>query len=136
MKRLLSTGYSDTAFNLSALVLRLTFGLGICILYGFDKLMNFHNLSIVFSDPLHIGHRWSLILVIFAELVCGLLVALGLLTRLAAFVLVICFGVAFFLKQKGHIHAQDEQAVLYLAAFFSILLVGPGRISVDGMMGK
>jgi len=30
----------------------------------------------------------------------------------------------------------NEQVWLYLAAFFSILMVGPGRISVDGAMGK
>ena len=136
MKRLLSTAYSETAFNLSALVLRLTFGLMVCILYGFDKLMHFSNLKIIFPDPLHIGHRWSLVLVIFAETLCSLLVVLGLFTRFAAFVLVISFGVAAFLVHRGHVQVHAEQVYLYLAAFFGILLVGPGRISVDGMMGK
>lgn len=136
MKRLLSTAYSQTAFNLAALALRLTFGLIICIFYGFDKLMNFHNLQLVFPDPLHIGHRWSLVLVIFAEALCGLLLALGLFTRIAALTLVISFGVAAFLVHKGHISAGHESVYLYLTAFFSILMVGPGRISVDGMMGK
>jgi len=136
MKRLLSTAYSETAFNLAALILRLTFGLIICIFYGFDKLTNFHNLQLVFSDPLHIGHRWSLVLVIVAETLGGLLLALGLFTRLAALMLVISFAVAAFLVHRGHIQAQHESVYLYLAAFFCILLVGPGRISVDGMMGK
>ena len=92
MKKFLSTAYSDTAFNLAALVLRLTFGLMVCILYGFDKMMHFSNLKIVFPDPLHIGHQWSLVLVIFAETLCGLLLVLGLFTRFAALVLVISFG--------------------------------------------
>jgi putative oxidoreductase len=136
MKKFLSTAYSDTAFNVSALALRLTFGLMVCILYGFDKLMHFSNLKIIFPDPLHIGHRWSLVLVIFAETLCGLLLVLGLFTRFAALVLVISFGVAAFLVHKGHVQAHAEQVYLFLAAFFAILLVGPGRISVDGMMGK
>jgi len=136
MKRFLSTVYSETAFNVSILVLRLTFGLMVCILYGFDKLMHFSNLKIIFHDPLHIGHRWSLVLVIFAETLCGLLLALGLFTRFAALVLVISFGVAAFLVNKGHVQAHTEQVYLYLAAFVAILLVGPGKISVDGMIGK
>jgi putative oxidoreductase len=136
MKKFLSTAYSQTAFNLSALILRLTFGLMVCILYGFDKLMHFSNLKIIFPDPLHIGHRWSLVLVIFAETLCSLLLVLGLFTRFAALVLVISFGVAAFLVHRGHVQVHVEQVYLYLAAFFTILLVGPGRISVDGMMGK
>jgi putative oxidoreductase len=136
MKRFLSTAYSENAFNLAALVLRLTFGLLICIMYGFDKMMHFSNLQYVFPDPLHIGHRWTVILVIFAEVFCGLLLVLGLFTRFAALVLVISMGVAAFLVHKGHFQVHQEQVYLYLAAFFAILMVGPGRISVDGMMGK
>ncbi|HEY4060704.1 MAG TPA: DoxX family protein [Puia sp.] len=136
MKRFLSTAYSENAFNLAALVLRLTTGLLVCIMYGFDKMMHFGNLQSVFPDPLHIGHRWSLVLVIFAEVFCGLLLVLGLFTRFAALVLVISMGVAAFLVHKGHIQAGHEQVYLYLAAFFSLLMTGPGRISVDGMMGK
>jgi hypothetical protein len=67
MKKFLSTAYSETAFNVATLVLRLTFGLMVLILYGFDKIMHFSNLRVIFPDPLHIGHRWSLVLVIFAE---------------------------------------------------------------------
>jgi hypothetical protein len=34
---------------------------------------------------------------------------------------------------NGSLH---EQAYLYLSAFFAILMVGPGRISIDSAMGK
>jgi hypothetical protein len=29
-----------------------------------------------------------------------------------------------------------ELGIVYLTGIFSILLLGPGRVSVDGMMGK
>jgi putative oxidoreductase len=54
----------------------------------------------------------------------------------AALVLVISMAVAAFLFHTGQSVEQHEQALVYLTAFFAILLVGPGRISVDGMMGK
>jgi putative oxidoreductase len=31
---------------------------------------------------------------------------------------------------------DNEVAVIYLAGFFSILLMGPGKYSIDGAMGK
>jgi len=136
MKKFLSTSYSENAFNLASLLLRLTFGLIICINHGFPKLMHFSNQQAIFFDPFHIGHRWSLILVLFAEIFCSLLLVLGLFTRVAALVLVINMAVAVFLFHKGQSLALHEPPLLYLTAFFSILLVGPGRFSVDGLMGK
>jgi len=136
MKKFLSTAYTETSFNLAALLLRLTFGLLVCINHGFEKLKHFDSQSSIFFDPFHIGHKWSLILVLFAEVVCALLLVLGLFTRIAALVLVISMAVAAFLFHKGQSLHLMEPALLYLTAFFSILLVGPGRISVDGMMGK
>jgi len=31
---------------------------------------------------------------------------------------------------------QGHAAALYLTGFVAILLIGPGKVSVDGMMGK
>ena len=140
MKKFFSTQYSEGAFNIALLVLRVTFGLILCFYYGLDKLKNFGHLQYVFPDPFHFGHRIALALVIFAELLCSLLLALGLFTRFAALAAVISMAVAEFWALKGHVNvvagSPHEQAYLYLAAFVAILLVGPGRISVDGAMGK
>ncbi|HWB91335.1 MAG TPA: DoxX family protein [Puia sp.] len=140
MKKFFSTAYSEGAFNVAMLALRVTFGLILCLYYGIDKLKNFGHLQYVFPDPFHFGHRIALALVIFAELLCSLLIALGLFTRFAALVAVISMGVAEFWAHKGHVAMAagmvHEQAYLYLVAFFAILLVGPGRISIDGAMGK
>jgi uncharacterized membrane protein YphA (DoxX/SURF4 family) len=43
---------------------------------------------------------------------------------------------ATVLFHKGLPLAQQETALLFLIPFISILLVGPGRISVDSAMGK
>ena len=140
MKKFFSTAYSEGAFNVALLALRITFGLILCFYYGIDKLRNFGHLQYVFPDPFHLGHRISLALVVFAELLCSLLIALGLFTRFAALVAVISMGVAEFWAHHGHVPMAGamvhEQAYLYLVAFFVVLLVGPGRISVDGAMGK
>jgi putative oxidoreductase len=136
MKKFFSTSYSEGAFNVATLALRLTFGLLLLIDHGLGKITHFSNLEYSFYDFFHIGHRWSLVLCIFAEVFCSVLLVLGLFTRFAALVLVVNFAVASSLALKGQPLAGHESALTYLAAFFALLLTGPGRISVDGMMGK
>src|ERR1700761_986326 len=101
MKKFFSTGYSEGAFNVGILMLRLTFGLLLLVVHGIGKITHFSNLEYSFFDFFHIGHRWSLVLCIFAEVFCAALVVLGLFTRFAALALVINFCVAVFLALKG-----------------------------------
>jgi putative oxidoreductase len=136
MNKFLSTQYSETSFNVASLILRLTFGSLLFINHGLDKIRHFGSMEYVFFDPFHIGHRISLVLAVIAEVCCSLLLVLGVFTRVAALILVIEFAVAAFLFHKGQSLTAHEAALLYLTAFFSLLLTGPGRISVDGMMGR
>lgn len=131
-----STQYSAGAFNIGALVLRLAFGLLLLIIHGLDKITHFSKYEYTFYNFLHIGHRWSLVLCIFAEVFCSALVVLGLFTRFAALVLVINFSVVLFLVIKGQPLETQQTAITYLTAFFALLLMGPGKYSVDGVMGK
>ncbi|MBS1669370.1 MAG: DoxX family protein [Bacteroidetes bacterium] len=135
MKKLLSTNYSETGFNIATLLLRASFGILIFLNHGVSKLTRFGELQHSFLDPMHIGHRWSLLMNLFAEIICALLLVLGLFTRLAAFVLVISMAVAVFIFHRSQSIGQSEMAILYLVVFFSILLLGPGKYSVDAMTG-
>jgi putative oxidoreductase len=135
MKKLLSTNYRPWAFDTMMLLTRLCFGLLILKNHGFGKLVNFSKMQYVFSDPFHIGSKWSLVLVLFAEVFCALLVIAGLFTRLAVLPLVVAMGVAFFIAHNHQVE-KGEPALLYLCGFIAILLCGPGRVSLDSMMGK
>ena len=95
MKKLFSTSYSETAFNIAMLVLRA--GLGIMMIpYGYQKLIHFAERKDRFMNFMGIGSTTSLILVIFAEVICTSLLILGLLSRFAALVLVILTSVIVF----------------------------------------
>jgi putative oxidoreductase len=136
MRKLLSTSYSTGAFNFAMLVQRVVTGLLLLIGHGLPKISNFSDLSAGFYDPLHIGHRGSLILVILAELFCSMLLVLGLFTRIVAFIIVINLSVAVFIYHHGQPLKNVDLGAIYLTSVFTIMIVGPGRISVDGMMGK
>ena len=73
------------------------------------------------------------------ELLCGLLVALGLLTRWAAFLASGTMAVAYFLAHfpRGFFPIANggELAVLYCFTFLLIAAHGAGIWSVDGARG-
>ncbi len=135
MKRLLSIKYSAGAFNFSMLLMRLVFGLMMIAQHGMPKLMNFATMSNGFYDPMGIGSKTSLILVIFAEVFCSFFIVLGLFTRIALIPLIILMCVAFFGRHNGLV-GDGEMAVLYLSAYIVLLFLGPGRVSVDGMIKR
>jgi putative oxidoreductase len=125
---------NDSFFtSLGLLSLRLWFGATLLLNHGIGKLKGFDSMASGFADPFKIGHTLSFSLVVFAEVVAASLVALGLLTRFAALVLMVNLGVAFVYVHKGALSGghSGELAFIYLGGFVSLFLAGPGSISLD-----
>lgn len=135
MSQFLSTKYSKGAFNFAMLVLRFFLGL-LLASHGYAKLIKFGSLKYKFMNFMHLGSTASLSLIIFAELICGILLILGLFTRLACIPIIIGMSVVVFVASNGLIFSGGERGMIYLAATVTIFLCGPGKISVDGLMGK
>jgi putative oxidoreductase len=136
MKRLFSTGTTDTSFTIATLLLRLGFGSMMLVNHGYDKLVKFGERASTFQDPFGIGSTTSLSLIIFAEFFCAAFIILGLFTRLSALVLVIGIGVALFYRHDGQIFGDGELAGMYFVAFAGILLLGPGKVSIDRFIAR
>ncbi|MGC4099870.1 DoxX family protein [Ferruginibacter sp.] len=135
MKKLFSTKYSAGAFNTAMFVLRIGFGV-LMLMHGYDKLVHFSTYAPKFMNFMGLGNNISLALVIFAEFFCSLFLILGLFTRLATIPLIIATCVMVFKAHKGEIFGDGEHASLYLIGYLVLLLVGPGRASIDSMIGK
>lgn len=135
MKKILSTKYSAGAFNLAMLILRL--GLGVLVAnHGYSKLVHFSTMKNHFMNFLGLGSTISLALVVFAEFFCSIFVILGLFTRVVIIPIVVVMSVVVFVATHGEILGQGEKGAIYLACALAILLCGPGKISVDGAIGK
>ena len=126
---------SSPASSLGLLLLRI--GAGALLIYGhgWPKLMHYSERAGLFSDPLHIGNERSLMLAIFAEVVCAACVALGFATRFAAGVLVIFFSIIV-----TQIHAADpfkvkELALVFLVMFLCLVFTGGGNYALDARWG-
>ena len=136
MKRFFSTNYSEFGFNSSILIVRVTISLFMIINHGLTKLMNFPSKVQHFIDPFHIGSQWSLVLVVFAEVVCSIFLLLGLFTRLTLLPLITTMSVALFIVNWNKGWSESELSAIYLTVYLFILMVGPGKYSVDAAMGK
>lgn len=135
MRKLLSTKYSAGAFSAAMLILRL--GLGILMMaHGYNKLIHFGEMQHKFMNFLGMGSTMSLALVVFAEFFCSLFLIIGLFTRLAAIPLIIATCVIVFKANNGDVFGDGETAAIYLTGYLVLLFVGPGRVSVDSMIGK
>lgn len=135
MKKLFSARYTTGSVNTAMLVLRV--GLGILMMsHGYDKLSHFAATAQQMPNLLGLGVKANTALVIFAEFFCALFLVIGLFTRLATIPIIIVMGVALFKAHGGDVFGEGHLAAVFLVGFIALLFIGPGKISVDGMIGK
>lgn len=72
------------------------------------------------------------------EVVAGAALIVGAFTRLAsAAMIVVLIGALIFVKLEGDVlGGGSEVDFAYLAGLFALLLLGPGAVSVDGMINQ
>lgn len=135
MKKILSTKFSNGGFNFSMLILRVTLGV-LLTSHGYEKMVHFAEMKAHFFNFLGMGSFLSLCLAIFAEFFCAMFLVLGLFTRLASIPIIILMGVVVFTVSHGQILGPGERGAIYLAAAITVLFNGPGKISLDSLLGK
>ena len=132
MKKFLLKGDKDFAL----LFLRITIGGFMLFGHGWSKLTSFGEYFHSFDDPLGVGPEISYILTVVAELLCSLLIILGLFTRIAVIPLAITIIVAAFVILKNESWNVKEFALLYLIPYITIFIAGPGKYSLDDYLLK
>lgn len=133
-KKILFCSHSSSTFlNVGILFLRIVFGFTM-ITHGWAKFVNFTMLSVTFPDPIGVGSTLSLALVVFAELFASILLVIGLGTRLALIPMIVNMLVAFFIVHANDPFANKELAFLYLAVYIALLIMGPGKFSLDAKL--
>lgn len=119
----------DAAF----LILRIGLGFAMMFGHGWGKLMRlisgdeikFMEFLGVFSPKMTLG------LVVFSEVLCSILLILGLFTRWAAFFLFFTMAVAVFYVHFGDPFGKVEKGFMYMVGYLAIFLAGAGNLSLD-----
>ena len=136
MRRLLHIGTNENLLDLLSLVLRVSIA-AFMLTHGLGKLnLLFSGNEIQFADPFGMGATFSLGLTVFAEVLCSILIGLGLVTRLASIPLIITMLVAVFMIHGVDPFAKKEFALLYLIIYLVVFVIGSRKYSLDALLLK
>ena len=129
--------FSDLSISnsLGLLILRI----GVCLslmTHGYGKVMNYETLSGKFMNHLSMGSEISLALVIFAEFFSAFFVLLGLGTRIFSIPIIYNFIIVVFIAHAADPFGKMEKGVLFLTIFLALILLGPGKYSIDYHLSK
>ncbi len=102
--------------------------------HGLTKIQHFNEKADQFYNFMNLGSKFSFVLIIFAEVVCSLLVILGLMTRLAVIPLIISMSVVVFVVNGTHPLGDKESGLLFLIPYLVLLITGPGKYSMDQLV--
>ncbi|MDE6300062.1 MAG: DoxX family protein [Muribaculaceae bacterium] len=131
------TGYSYT--NLGRLFLRLFVGI-MFMQFGVRQIAHFYEYKDLFPHVLGFSSETSLIMMICIEMICSLFIMFGFLTRIMTIPPIISMFMAEYYLLHDYVgeatylldwQQQGYLPIMFLGIYFFILLVGPGKISVD-----
>lgn len=125
---------SERYANLALLILRLFVG-GMMLTHGIAKLENYTAFREGFPDPIGWGAGLSLVMIILVEVGCSLMIVTGLLTRFAVIPLVFAMIMAMTTHADMSVSGV-ELPLLYLGMYVVIFIAGPGKCSIDYLIGK
>ncbi len=125
MKAIAAADRTDAAMA----ALRVFAGFSMAIVHGASKIPiedGFLRMVIRMGFPFPELSAW---IAVISELLGGVLLALGLLTRSASSAIMATLLVAIFVYHSGHEYGHRERAVLHFAIAGFFLVAGPGRFS-------
>lgn len=134
MKQLFHSENYPSKINIALFILRISAG-AFMLTHGWGKFLKLiGDDPIQFADPLGVGVTASLLLTVFAEVFCSILLIFGLTTRLAAIPSLITMLVAAFVVHANDGFGKMEMALLYGVMYLVIAITGAGKYSLDHLI--
>ena len=121
--------------DIGLLFLRGSGALFLLWVHGLPKVLNYSEQLKVIEDPFHLGAHVTLLLAIFAEVLCPLLIVAGVLVRLACLPILAVLLIAMVVVHPEWTLLEGQFGWLLLIIFTSILIAGPGRIAFNQRWG-
>ena len=117
--------------DIGLLFLRVSGALFLLWVHGLPKLLHYSEQLKLIEDPFHLGASITLLLAIFAEVLCPLLIVAGVLVRLACLPVLFVLLVALLIVHPQWSLAEGQFGWLLLILFTSILIAGPGPLAFN-----
>lgn len=110
------------------LLMRVGAALMLLLVHGLPKLLDWSGELQRIEDPLGLGAPLTLALAVFAEVLCPLLLILGLWARLACLPVLAVLGVSLLLVHPQWSLEQGQFAWLLLVLYAGLAVTGPGPL--------
>lgn len=128
--------------DIAALVLRLGFGFYMLLGHGIPKIPRLFADEVKFASVFGMPPFVSLLMAVFAEVICAVAIIVGFKTKWAVLPLIFTMLIAGL-----YIHWNDawfaanaiggrskEMAMLFLFGYMGVFFLGSGKYSVDGLI--
>lgn len=116
--------------------LRISGCLMLMSVHGLPKLLHFQRELGLIEDPFGMGSGLTLSLAIFAEVLCPVLIIVGVLTRLATLPILFLLAVSVILVHPEWSLAEGQFAWLLLIIFSTIFIAGSGRMALGSNLSR
>lgn len=129
-------GFNAPQVDIGLLFLRIGGAFMLLHVHGWPKVVHYSYELTVIDDPLGLGAQFSLFAAIFAEVVCPVLITVGLLTRLACLPVLAVLLVSMFIVHPQWSIAEGQFGWLLMVIFGAIALCGPGKYGLATAIGR
>ena len=118
------------------LFMRLAAALLLLFVHGLPKLLGWSTELQHIEDPFGLGPSLTLGMAVFAEVVCPILLILGIGARLACLPVLVVLLVALVVVHPDWSLEQGQFAWLLLALYGGLAITGPGAFSIAALIGR
>ena len=117
--------------NIALLLIRIVFAGSMLYGHGLSKFYRLIEGDLSFANPIGIGEAPTLVLAVFSEFLAPLFILVGYKTKIFSFFPAATMFVAAFIVHLSDPFARKEKAILFLIGFIVIMMMGPGKYSID-----
>jgi putative oxidoreductase len=117
--------------NIALLLIRIVFAGSMLYGHGLGKFYRLIEGNLSFANPIGIGEAPTLVLAVFSEFLAPLFILIGYKTKIFSFFPAATMFVAAFIVHLSDPFARKEKAILFLIGFIVIMMMGPGKYSID-----
>ena len=144
MNKLLFNGSNTLNLDFGLLIIRIIVGL-LMAFYGFEKMTHFNEMAasefwMKNVSFFGLSSKIALGLTVFAELICSILLIIGLFSRISLFFLMFCMAYIFLvvfplsILDKGENGYQFNDAFVYFVIYLGLFFTGVGKYSLDSVL--
>lgn len=132
----LARGLETASVAWGLLFMRISASLLLLWVHGLPKLLHWNLELQRIEDPFGLGAHLTLGLAVFAEVICPVLLILGVFARLACLPVLAVLAVALVVVHPDWTVEQGQFAWLLMILFAGLAITGPGPLVVGGLHGR